>query len=461
MIRQLRLGLLVLAALPGVLSAQLNYGYTTFIHGFNDDSARFTDPNTAGLLSAQINLKTPEFPTLGGALSIDSQAAHLYTKVGGDPNGPHVLVGHSMGGLTSRSAYFSHPGTFAAIITLGTPHQGALIADNATRVTGYIANEVTDFFQSVINIMYRPTPGNILSAAGVGYIQDLLHLVMEGKLQAYLNGQFGTQTAGLNDIKTSSPTIARLKGSSDPLPHATVLGTIGRRNAVFRLAFSWAYRDADFDGFVHKKNVVKSVVKACRQIGWNFIIRTQVGRICNQVDNALGSIDDRWAFWTMGAAEKRDANATFDGLISTTESRYPGTSLTDPLLNFQAATVDHMNLQYHPTGIHEIVLAMKRVGMADPPPPPPPPGTIGSVTVSGTSQVEAGCTGFWTATPYGGVAPYTYVWTAEGGTYDTGSSEQFSYAPSNSFTIQVRVTDSQGSTGTGYQSVSVVSGNCS
>jgi len=461
MIRQLRLGLLVLAALPGVLSAQLNYGYTTFIHGFNDDSNRFTTPNTAGLLSSQVNLKTPEFPSLTGTLSISDQATNLYSAIGGDPNGPHVLVGHSMGGLTSRSAYFSHPGTVAAIITLGTPHQGALIADNATRVTGYITNEVTDFFQSVISIMYRPTPGSILSSAGVGYIQDLLHLVLEGKLQTYLNAQFGTQTAGLNDIKTTSPTIGVLKSSTDPLPHANVLGTIGRRNAVFRIAYSWAYRDADFDSFVHKKNRVKSVVKACRQIGWNFIIRTQVGRICNQVDNALGSIDDRWAFWTMGLAEKRDPNATFDGLISTTESRYPGTSLNDPAINFRAPTVDHMNLQYNPTGIGQIVQAMHRVGMENPPPPPPPPGTIGSVTVSGSSQVEAGCTGFWTATPYGGVAPYTYVWTAEGGSYDTGSSEQFSYAPTNSFTIQVRVTDSQGSTGTGNQMVSVVSGNCS
>jgi pimeloyl-ACP methyl ester carboxylesterase len=460
MIRQLRLGLLVLAALPAVLSAQLNYGYTTFIHGFNDDSARFTDPNTAGLLSSQINLKTREFPNLGGRLKIVDQAANLYAYVAAHPNGPHVLVGHSMGGLTSRSAYFSHPGgTFAAIITLGTPHQGALIADNATRVTGYIANEVYDFFQSVINIMYRPTPGNILSSAGVGYIQELLHLVLEGKLQTYLNAQFGTQTDGLNDIKTTSQTIGVLRSSNDPLPHANVLGTIGRRNAVFRIAYSWAYRDGDFDSFVHKKNRVKSVVKACRQIGWNFIIRTHVGRICNQVDNALGSIDDRWAFWTMGAAEKRDPNATFDGLISTTESRYPGTSLSDPM-NFHAVAVDHMNLQYNPTGIGAIVQAMHLVGMGDPPPPPPPPGTIGSVTIYGSSQVEAGCTGGWSASPYGGVAPYTYVWTAEGGTYDTGSSEVFSYAPANSFMLQVRVTDSQGSTGTAYQSVSVVSGNC-
>jgi pimeloyl-ACP methyl ester carboxylesterase len=461
MIAHFRFGLIALALLPRIASSQLEYGYTTFIHGFNDNSARFTTPNTAGLLSSQVDLRTREFPSLGGDLRIDDQAVNLFNFVSGDQNGPHVLVGHSMGGLTSRSAYFSHPGNFSAIITLGTPHDGAPIADNATRVTGYISNEVSDFFQNVLTILHRPTPGNILSGAAVAVITDLASQVFEAKLNAFLNTEFGTQSPGLNDIKTTSPTVARLRNSLDPLPHAAVLGTIGRRNAVFRVAFSSLYKDNEFDSFVHKKNFVKSIVKACRQIGWNFIIRSNVGRTCNQVDNAIGSIDDRWAFWTMGLADKRNPNATFDGLVPTSRSQYPGESLTDPTKTFKALEVDHMNLQYASNGISKIVLAMLQVGMKQPPPPPPPPGTISTVNLSGTSQVEAGCTGSWMATPYGGVAPYTYTWSAEGSSYDTGSENQFTYAPSASFMLQVTVIDSQGSRGTAYQNVSIVSGNCS
>lgn len=461
MLRQFRLGLLAIAIWPAMLTAQLTYEYTTFVHGFNDNRNRFITPNTAGLLSSRVNLKTPLAPNLTGTLSINDQASNLFTFASGNPNGPHVLVGHSMGGLTSRSAYFSHPGgTFSAIISMGTPHEGAPIADNATRATGYITNEVSDFFANVIEILYRPNPSTILSAIAVAAIDYLATSVFESKLQAYLNNQFGTQSPALNDIKTTSPTIASLKASTDPLPHANVLGTIGRRNAIFRIAHSWAYRDQDFDSNIRKKNMVKSVVKACRQLAWNFIVRTHVGRICNQVDNAIGSIDDRWAHWTMGPTEKRNPNAKFDGLIPTSRSRYPGTSLSDPLVNFTAVTVNHMNIQYHSTGIGKVAEAMQRVGMGDPPPPPPPPGTIESVTISGPSQVEAGCSGSWLAFPYGGVAPYTYVWSAEGATYDTGSSEQFDYTPTSSLTIQVTVTDSQGSTGTQNKSVSVVSGNC-
>jgi pimeloyl-ACP methyl ester carboxylesterase len=458
MIRQFQLGLLAIAMGPAILTAQLPYEYTTFVHGFNDNGNRFITPNTAGLLSSHVNLKTPRFPSLTGDLRISDQASNLFAFASGNPNGPHVLVGHSMGGLTSRSAYFSHPGgTFSAIISMGTPHEGAPIADNATRVTGYIANEVSDFFANVIEILYRPNPSTILSAIAVAVIDYLASSVFESNLQAYLNHQFGTQSLALNDIKTTSPTIASLKASTDPLPHANVLGTIGRRNAIFRIAHSWAYRDHEFDSNIRKKNKVKSIVKACRQIAWNWIIRTHVGRVCNQVDNALGSIDDRWAHWTMGPAEKRNPNATFDGLIPTSRSRYPGTSLTDPTINFTAFTVNHMNLQYNPFGINTIAQAMRRVGMAEATPPPPPPGTIGSVTISGPSQVEAGCTGTWVADAYGGVPPYTSVWTAEGTSYQT---ESFSYTPTNPFVLQVTVTDSQGSTGSHSQSVSITSGNC-
>jgi pimeloyl-ACP methyl ester carboxylesterase len=459
--RQLLLGICAVVVSSASASAQLLYDYTTFVHGFNDGPSRFQTPNTAGLLRGQVNVKTAEFPYLDGSLTIDQQATNLYNALVGDPGAPHILVGHSMGGLTSRSMYFSHPSLVAGIITLGTPHQGAPIADNATRVTGYLADEVTDFFQNVTLILLRPTPGNILSAGAIAIIQYLAHNYISDKVQRFLDAEFGTKSPGLNDIKTTSPTVARLGNTIDGLPHATVLGTIGRRNAVWRLAFSNFYADAQFDGAMHQKNKVKSVVKACRQIGWNFIIHTGVGRMCNQIDNALGSIDDRWAAWTMGAAEKRDASATFDGLVPTSHSRYPGTSLSDPNVNFYAATVNHLNIQYNPIGINRIAAAMTRIGAGPPPPPPPPPGTIQSVSVSGNDQVEAGCPGGWMATPYGGTGPYTYLWNIDGNQIDTGNENQVSWTASgSSMSIQVTVTDSQGSTGTGYKTVTVVSGNC-
>ncbi|MGI8619882.1 MAG: hypothetical protein ACR2L6_12480 [Gemmatimonadaceae bacterium] len=381
MFRPLMVVLFAVLALPVGASAQLTYSHTTLVHGFNDDSVRFVRPNTSGLLGRDMNLKQVQTPSLGGYLSIDDQAANLRPRLFGS----HVLAGLSMGGLTSRAAYFGPPisANVSAIITIATPHQGAPIADNASRTTGYLVSIVVDFFDSVIRIFNKPTPGNILNAVAVGLIHGIAREVLTDVVKVHIDAQLGVRSDGLRDIRVGSPTVSRLNGQIDALPHANVYGTIGRRNAAFRLGFSALYNDAGFEPFVRKKNRVKSVVKACRQIAWNIIVRLEVGRVCNQIDNALGSIDGRWAAWTMGA-EARIPSATFDGLIPTSRSRYPGTSLSDPVINFPAPQANHMNIQYKREGTDAIVGAMAQVGMeratpppggggGDPPPNPCPP----------------------------------------------------------------------------------------
>lgn len=372
MCRRIMVALLAVMAVPVVLAAQLNYTHSTLVHGWNDTEYRFLTPNTPGLLSRDMNLKQVQTPRVDGTLGIYARAdilrQHLY--------GSHVLTGLSMGGLASRAAYDRNPNNIAAIITIATPHQGAPIADNADRVTTYGANLVVDFFGTVIAIFYKAKHNSILSAVAAGLINDVARSVLTEVVKVHLDQQVGANNQARHDQKTSSPTIAALNSKIDALPHANVYGTIPRRNAVFRLGFSAFYNDAGFEPFVKKKNKVKSVVKACRQIAWNIIVRLEVGRVCNQIDRALGSIDGRWAEWTMGA-EARNANATFDGFVPTSRSRYPGSSLTDPI-NFHASQTNHMNIQYKREGTDAIVRGMVLVGMERVTPPdgggeePPP-----------------------------------------------------------------------------------------
>lgn len=72
------------------------------------------------------------------------------------------------------------------------------------------------------------------------------------------------------------------------------------------------------------------------------------------------------------------------------------------------------------------------------------------VSISGPTLVS-GCTGAtWTATPNGGTAPYTYSWSVENGTYDTGTSNQLYYTNSGvnpSIFIKVTATDAAGLSG--------------
>ena len=199
MIRHLRNGLLAVAVFPLAAFAQLQYTTTDFVHGLHDTKDRFQHPNTAGLLSNRINLKILEFPNPDGTLGINAQAEQVFATLIGQG---HVLVGHSMGGLTSRATYLNHPdpGKITGIITLTTPHEGAPIADNALIAAGYVVDQVTDFFQQLIAIGYRPTPGNILSAAAVDLIQSLMRDVVNNRLMTVVTELFGRASRQQDDI---------------------------------------------------------------------------------------------------------------------------------------------------------------------------------------------------------------------------------------------------------------------
>src|SRR5437868_13576530 len=106
MIRHLRNGLLAVAAFPAAAFAQLQYNYTDFVNGLHDDSSRFTRPNTAGLLSYQVDLKTPRFPNPDTTGSINTQADQLFSVLTGQAP---VLVRHSMVGLHRGDFSFANP----------------------------------------------------------------------------------------------------------------------------------------------------------------------------------------------------------------------------------------------------------------------------------------------------------------------------------------------------------------
>jgi len=273
--------------------------------------------------------------------------------------------------LVSRRAYLKNPANIAGIVTIGSPHQGAIIADNASKVTSAGARLVSDFFGTVVDILLRPTPTRILSAALAELLKLLVNAVINQYVKPYIDNAFGLNTAALNDLKTTSTAIGSLKSTYDNAPHANVYGVIGKRNAVFRLAYSALYKDGDFDGAMKTKNRIKSGVKVCAQIGYNWIVKTTIGKMCHKADRAIGGIDDRWVQWTLNG----NRNLAFDGLLPNSDQVDPGMTLTD-YRSIRADGANHMNLQYDARGINATVNAMRAIQMrsrtASPPPPPPP-----------------------------------------------------------------------------------------
>ena len=215
---------------------------------------------------------------------------------------------------------------------------------------------MTNFFGTIIQIALRPTPAHVVGGVIAALLTALANYVVNDVIKPYVEEAFGINSAALNDLKTTSPTIASLKNTYDNAPHADVYSALEKRNAVFRLAYSAMYKDGQVEGAIRKKNAVQSAVKVCRQIGYNWIVKTTTGKLCHKVEKAVGSIDDRWVQWTLNGHKEW----AFDGVLPNSAQQYPGNTR-----HYFANGANHMNLQYDSRATQQIVAAMKSIGMAD------------------------------------------------------------------------------------------------
>ena len=127
------LAVLLLLAATGPAFAQDRV--TVFLHGFNSSASTWAA--TAARLQARLQI-TAVAPELPWQVPYDAQANHLLglTNAAGAP-GNMLLVGHSNGGLVARQLSTKRP--VGGIVTLGSPHEGALLAPNIQGVTHHYA----------------------------------------------------------------------------------------------------------------------------------------------------------------------------------------------------------------------------------------------------------------------------------------------------------------------------------
>lgn len=428
-------------ACPSRVIAQtpITYDRTTFLHGFNGTPGTWLTFGTPSTLAQQVFLGANGYlaPQLDGTNTVYFQRDQLRDTLN-RYGGAQVLVGHSMGGLVARAALQLNGANIAGIIAVGTPHEGTLLANNASNILPFFTD-----VQRRVNDAYWAVDANLLG---------LLHFFVSNdfpKISA-LAALFNPNSSAIRDLRTDSPTIATLDGQYDWVPHANVYGVIPTRNAVLRVAQSLQNDDAGFDGAVSRKSVSKAGFKACKYIGYALIVTSFTARKCAWADKVLGRIDERWATWVNGSP----SDQPFDGVVSNARTVYPGSQLYDPSLNFPANLVDHNDLTYHSTAVAQIANAMLAIGMQRVGAPP----NVGPVAVTGPATVNL-CGGSWFAAPNGGTTPITYSWTVGTNSYNTGTSNEFDYSPTRygGITISVTATDAQGNTGTGSKSVTVSS----
>jgi pimeloyl-ACP methyl ester carboxylesterase len=125
-----------------------------FQHGIKGNSCSWNDStfSMVGTLNQEFSFGTEIVPSLSSTDSLSSQSSALVSLLQTTGGSNYILIGHSQGGLISRSAaqYFqSHsPSTIKGVITVDTPNTGAYLALNSYSYlyagVEALANKITD-----------------------------------------------------------------------------------------------------------------------------------------------------------------------------------------------------------------------------------------------------------------------------------------------------------------------------
>jgi pimeloyl-ACP methyl ester carboxylesterase len=124
----------VVVVWAGVLDGRLARAQdrpVVFIHGVASDSETWRE--AADRLHGRLEI-APERPDVSWRSSIESQGSGLQARYGALPAST-IAVGHSLGGLVARQ--WSRSRELGGLVTIGTPHRGAPIANHINEWLGF------------------------------------------------------------------------------------------------------------------------------------------------------------------------------------------------------------------------------------------------------------------------------------------------------------------------------------
>jgi len=205
-----------------------NYGGTQnvlFQHGFK--SSGKTWERMTGWLNQDFVFGDVMVPSLDATAPLADQSSQLRTLISQAGGNNYILIGHSQGGLISRSIsqYYQSQSqnTVQGVITVDTPHQGAAITATLPSAIGNLGSVGRDLFGWMGCIGPFDNPGCYSAAliAGGGAIvaQDLLDSV-----------------GALNDLTPGSSFLTTLNAQPENFQRAAIIGATDQRWLLERVA---------------------------------------------------------------------------------------------------------------------------------------------------------------------------------------------------------------------------------
>ncbi|HHP7237311.1 esterase/lipase family protein, partial [Longibacter sp.] len=188
-----------------------------FVHGLFGNESSWAE--TRSLFHQEFDIRSYNQP-YDSKSSIDQIAAGYGAEV---PDGA-VYIGHSMGGLVSRSAFRQNPGRVDALITLGTPHTGAPLAANTDRIDD-VADDWIDGLSAGPSYQYGSMIGGTLAAIASEFLEGALAIIESVVSSTY---------ASIQDLRPESSYFQDLGHTTPPATYA--VWSREDPNALWRLA---------------------------------------------------------------------------------------------------------------------------------------------------------------------------------------------------------------------------------
>jgi pimeloyl-ACP methyl ester carboxylesterase len=355
-----------LITLPSIAAGQtFSYGRTIFLHGLSGSTCEFDSAGCAitgppyrtsdSLVAKGVILGTPVVYSDPGDPTVAQRVTSLRSRIDAS-GGRAVLVGHSMGGVVARAAYFSNSSNIAGIVSVSSPLQGAPIASNANLARNLIRKAANRLSGSLIPI-YDPLSGGLLRTVLFNYLWN----VVDAKVLKPVINQSGVTSMGARDLQTVSPVILNQKSRIDPLPHANVMGQIPVHLAFLRLAASVEHNESLFNDYSRRWNKSTSTLRKCSLARFAVFVNPLLGYIGHNCRTAYKLLDKASGSWYRITRTPSD-HSPFDGVVTHARMEYPGIAVGDNR-RVVANGANHLNITYSGIGTSRTATAMINMGM--------------------------------------------------------------------------------------------------
>lgn len=292
-----------------------------FVHGINSDGIKWGfQSNRSGVRGRSycgMQIDESQAPNLAnrGFESHAAQTTQLRTIVRGMSD-QQILIGHSQGGLISRrvahrlTAQDGEGQRIRGVVTIGTPHQGALIARNApSSVLSGVAQGV------VRHAVCRVLPTCTSLQAGI-----------EAAMQQYLAVGAGGGTTAMNNLRPGSGAMMAVNGQQETFPRFGIQHYVDQRWLFARVAGD-TYSVNGGPSFVTALDVIAAAALAAGLIGILWPPAAAAAAILGTFLYVAVTTDRAWKHLTAGGEIRSD------GIVAGSSQVYP-----NAILNREAET---------------------------------------------------------------------------------------------------------------------------